>query len=48
MGTMGLDGYQVYPDQILGPGAFVEVEFERVGVLRNPIDDRRPVSAREG
>jgi 2-keto-4-pentenoate hydratase/2-oxohepta-3-ene-1,7-dioic acid hydratase in catechol pathway len=41
MGTMGVDGYQVYPDQILGPDDYVEVEFERVGVLRNPIDDRR-------
>jgi 2-keto-4-pentenoate hydratase/2-oxohepta-3-ene-1,7-dioic acid hydratase in catechol pathway len=41
MGTMGVDGYQVYPDQLLGPGDYVEVEFERVGVLRNPIDDRR-------
>lgn len=41
MGTMGVDGYQVYPDQPLGHGDYVEVEFERVGVLRNPIDDRR-------
>lgn len=41
MGTMGVDGYQVYPDQRLGPGDYVEVEFERVGVLRNPIDDQR-------
>jgi 2-keto-4-pentenoate hydratase/2-oxohepta-3-ene-1,7-dioic acid hydratase in catechol pathway len=41
MGTMGVDGYQVYPDQVLGPGDYVEVEFERVGVLRNPIDDER-------
>jgi 2-keto-4-pentenoate hydratase/2-oxohepta-3-ene-1,7-dioic acid hydratase in catechol pathway len=41
MGTMGVDGYQVYTDQPLGPDDYVEVEFERVGVLRNPIDDRR-------
>ena len=41
MGTMGVDGYQVYPDQVLGPDGYVEVEFERVGVLRNPIDDQR-------
>jgi 2-keto-4-pentenoate hydratase/2-oxohepta-3-ene-1,7-dioic acid hydratase in catechol pathway len=41
MGTMGVDGYQVYPDQPMEAGSYVEVEFERVGVLRNPIDDQR-------
>jgi 2-keto-4-pentenoate hydratase/2-oxohepta-3-ene-1,7-dioic acid hydratase in catechol pathway len=41
MGTMGVDGYQVYPDQVLGADDYVEVEIERAGVLRNPIDDRR-------
>jgi hypothetical protein len=42
MGTMGVDGYQVYPDQFFEPGGYVEVEYERVGVLRNPINDQRP------
>ena len=41
MGTMGVDGYQIYTDQFLGPDDYVEVEYERVGVLRNPIDDQR-------
>jgi 2-keto-4-pentenoate hydratase/2-oxohepta-3-ene-1,7-dioic acid hydratase in catechol pathway len=41
MGTMGVDGYQVYTDQFLGPDDYVEVEYERVGILRNPIDDQR-------
>ena len=42
MGTMGVDGYQVYPDQFFRLGGYVEVEYERVGVLRSPIDDQRP------
>jgi 2-keto-4-pentenoate hydratase/2-oxohepta-3-ene-1,7-dioic acid hydratase in catechol pathway len=48
MGTMGVDGYQIYPDQFLRPGGYVEVEFERVGVLRSPIDDRRSSTESEG
>jgi 2-keto-4-pentenoate hydratase/2-oxohepta-3-ene-1,7-dioic acid hydratase in catechol pathway len=48
MGTMGVDGYQVYPDQFFEPGGYVEVEYERVGVLRSPIDDRRMRIESEG
>ena len=48
MGTMGVDGYQVYPDQFFEKGGYVEVEYERVGVLRNPIDDQRPRAESEG
>lgn len=48
MGTMGVDGYQVYPDQFFGPGGYVEVEYERVGVLRSPIEDLRRTAESEG
>jgi 2-keto-4-pentenoate hydratase/2-oxohepta-3-ene-1,7-dioic acid hydratase in catechol pathway len=48
MGTMGVDGYQVYPDQFFEEGGYVEVEYERVGVLRNPIDDQRTRAERKG
>jgi len=48
MGTMGVDGFQIYTDQFLGPDDYVEVEYERIGVLRTPIDDRRIRPAAEG
>jgi len=35
MGTMGVDGYTVLPEHFCGQNNFMEIEIERIGVLRN-------------
>lgn len=41
MGTMGIDGYTVERDMQLDENAYFEIEYERVGKLRNYIRDYR-------
>ena len=41
MGTMGIDGFTVYEDQKLTENDYVEVEIEKIGVLRTYIKDLR-------
>lgn len=41
MGTMGIDGYTVEQDMQLDENAYFEIEYERIGKLRNYIQDGR-------
>jgi 2-keto-4-pentenoate hydratase/2-oxohepta-3-ene-1,7-dioic acid hydratase in catechol pathway len=41
MGTMGIDGITLAADKHLGPDSSVELEIEKLGVLRTFFDDRR-------
>ena len=41
MGTMGIDGFTVERDMELTTNDYMEIEFEGVGKLRNPIVDLR-------
>jgi 2-keto-4-pentenoate hydratase/2-oxohepta-3-ene-1,7-dioic acid hydratase in catechol pathway len=41
MGTMSFDGYTVEEDMPLSDTDTMEIEFERVGVLKNPVRDLR-------
>ena len=42
MGTMGIDGYTIEPDMLLGPDDYFEIEYEKVGKLRCYVNDQRP------
>ena len=37
MATMGVDGLECSPQQIMGPNDYIEAEIEKVGVLRCPV-----------
>jgi hypothetical protein len=41
MGTMSFDGYTVEEDMLLTHEDYMEIEIEKVGVLRNPVNDLR-------
>lgn len=41
MGTMGIDGYTVEEDMLLDEEDYFEIECERIGVLRNYLNDLR-------
>lgn len=41
MGTMGIDGYTIEADMVLGEDDYFEIEYERIGVLRSYIQDLR-------
>ena len=41
MGTMSFDGYTVEEDMLLTHEDYMEIEIEKVGVLRNPVIDLR-------
>lgn len=41
MGTMGIDGYTIEKDMLLGENDFFEIEYESIGSLRTYIDDTR-------
>ncbi len=41
MGTMGIDGFTVEKDTLLGPDDYFEIEYEGIGKLRNYICDMR-------
>jgi 2-keto-4-pentenoate hydratase/2-oxohepta-3-ene-1,7-dioic acid hydratase in catechol pathway len=40
MGAMHADGLNI--KEVVPEGGYMEVDIERVGVLRNPLVDRRP------
>lgn len=41
MGTMSFDGYTVKEDMPLTRDDYMEIEIEKVGILRNPVNDLR-------
>lgn len=41
MGTMGIDGYTIEPDMLLGEDDYFEIEYEQVGALRCYVNDER-------
>ncbi len=41
MGTMGIDGYTIEKDMKLNNEDYFEIEYEKVGCLRNPVIDNR-------
>lgn len=41
MGTMGIDGYTIEKDMLLGEDDYFEIEYEGIGTLRTYIDDAR-------
>jgi 2-keto-4-pentenoate hydratase/2-oxohepta-3-ene-1,7-dioic acid hydratase in catechol pathway len=41
MGTMGIDGYTIEEDMLLDEEDYFEIEYERIGVLRNYLKDLR-------
>ena len=41
MGTMGIDGYTVESDMELSSEDYFEIEYEKVGSLKNFIKDNR-------
>lgn len=41
MGTMGIDGYTIEADTLLGPDDYFEIEYEGIGCLRNYVADLR-------
>ncbi len=41
MGTMGIDGYTIEEDMLLGEEDYFEIEYEGIGILRNYINDLR-------
>ncbi len=43
MGTMGLDGITFAEDVKLGANDYVEIEIEKVGILRTYFDDKREI-----
>jgi len=41
MGTMGIDGFTLESDMLLGPNDYFEIEYERIGSLRCYVNDGR-------
>ena len=47
MGTMGIDGYTIEKDMLLGEDDYFEIEYENIGSLRTYVDDGRERAAHE-
>ncbi len=41
MGTMGIDGYTIEKDMQLKASDYFEIEYEKIGILRNKVNDER-------